>query len=72
MLVHRTGVRRIPHPVVGDLTLAYEALELPADTGLTIMAYTAEPATPSFDALNLLASWAATEPTEPTESPARA
>ncbi|MEZ0114984.1 transcriptional regulator with XRE-family HTH domain [Catenulispora sp. EB89] len=71
VLVHRTGVKRIHHPVVGDLTLAYEALELPADTGLTIMAYTAEPATPSFDALNLLASWAATEPTEPTGSPAR-
>ncbi|MEY9855992.1 transcriptional regulator with XRE-family HTH domain [Catenulispora sp. GAS73] len=72
VLVHRTGVKRIHHPVVGDLTLAYEALELPADTGLTMMAYTAEPATPSFDALNLLASWAATEPTESTESPTRA
>jgi hypothetical protein len=57
---HRTGVKRFHHPVVGDLTLAYEALDLAADEGLRISAYTAEPGTPSGDALNLLASWAAT------------
>jgi transcriptional regulator with XRE-family HTH domain len=58
--LHRSGVKRLYHPVVGDLTLAYEALELSADPGLRISAYTAEPGTPSEDALNLLASWAAT------------
>jgi transcriptional regulator with XRE-family HTH domain len=57
---HRTGVKRFHHPVVGDLTLAYEALELPGDPGQTIFAYTAEPNSPSHDALNLLASWTAT------------
>jgi MmyB-like transcription regulator ligand binding domain len=57
---HRTGVKHFHHPVVGDLTLAYEALELPADPGLTIFAYTAEPNSPSHDALNLFASWTAT------------
>ncbi|GAA3521480.1 helix-turn-helix transcriptional regulator [Streptosporangium album] len=57
---HRTGVKTLHHPVVGELTLDYDALELPADTGLTIMAYSAAPATPARDALNLLASWAAT------------
>ena len=57
---HRTGVKRFHHPIVGDLTLAYEALELPADPGLTIFAYTAEPNSPSHDALNLLASWTST------------
>jgi len=57
---HRTGVKRFHHPVVGDLTLTYEALELPADPGLTIFAYTAEPNSPSHDALNLLASWTST------------
>jgi len=31
-----------------------------ADDGLRISVYTAEPGTPSHDALNLLASWAAT------------
>ena len=37
-----------------------QALEVAADEGLRISAYTAEPGTPSHDALNLLASWAAT------------
>jgi hypothetical protein len=70
---HRTGAKRIYHPVVGELALSFDALELPADPGLTIIAYSAEPATPSHDALNLLASWAATteqrevDATAPTE-----
>ena len=46
--------------MVGDLSLTYEALDLAADTGLRISAYTAEPGTPSDDALKLLATWAAT------------
>ena len=57
---HRTGVKRLHHPLVGDLELAYEAMELPADPGLTMFAYTAEPASPSEERLKLLASWAAT------------
>jgi transcriptional regulator with XRE-family HTH domain len=57
---HRTGVKRFRHPVVGELTLTYEALDLAADTGLRLSAYTAEPGTPSDDALKVLASWAAT------------
>jgi transcriptional regulator with XRE-family HTH domain len=57
---HRTGSKRFHHPAVGDLTLTFEALDLAADTGLRISAYTAEPGTPSDDALKLLASWAAT------------
>ena len=56
---HRTGLKRFHHPVVGDLALAFEALDLTAD-GLRITAYTAEPGTPSADALTVLASWAAT------------
>jgi hypothetical protein len=35
-------------------------MEFPADTGLTLTAYSAQPGTPSHDGLNLLASWAAT------------
>ena len=57
---HRTGVKRFHHPLVGDLTLAYEGLDLPGDPGQTIFAYTAEPNSPSHDALNLLASWTST------------
>jgi len=57
---HRTGIKRFHHPVVGDLTLTFEALDLAADAGLRISAYSAEPGTPSDDALRLLDSWAAT------------
>jgi hypothetical protein len=57
---HRTGAKSLHHPLVGDLTLTYEALELPADTGQRILVYTAEPGSPSDDALNLLASWSST------------
>ena len=57
---HRTGLKRIHHPVVGDLELSYEAMELPADPGWTMFAYTAEPGSASDERLKLLASWAAT------------
>lgn len=56
---HRAGIKRFHHPVVGDITLTFEA-DLAADAGLRINAYTAEPGSPSHDALSLLASWAAT------------
>lgn len=58
---HRTGRKRLHHSAVGELDLTYEALELPADPGLRINVYTAEPASPSEDALKMLASWAATQ-----------
>jgi len=58
---HRAGRKRLHHPIVGDLDLSFEALELPADPGLRINVYTADPATPSEDALKVLASWAATQ-----------
>ncbi|MGO4617588.1 helix-turn-helix domain-containing protein [Nocardia sp. 2YAB30] len=58
---HRTGRKRLHHPVVGDLELAYEAMELPADPGLTMFAYTAVPGSASDERLRLLASWAATD-----------
>lgn len=68
---HRTGVKRLRHPVVGDLELTYEAFDLPADPGLTLSTYTAEPGTPSADALRMLASWAATNAAPaPTQSAA--
>jgi hypothetical protein len=57
---HQTGIKRLNHPVVGELELSYEVMELSADTGLTIAAYSAEPGSRSAQALDLLASWAAT------------
>jgi transcriptional regulator with XRE-family HTH domain len=57
---HRTGLKRIHHPVVGDLELSYEAMELPANPGWTMFAYTSEPGSATEERLKLLASWAAT------------
>jgi len=61
---HRTGVKRFHHPLVGEMTLAYESMELTADPGLRLNAYMAEPASPSAEAFNLLASWAGSPATE--------
>jgi transcriptional regulator with XRE-family HTH domain len=58
---HGTGAKRFHHSVVGDLELAYEGLDMAAEPGLTLTIYTAEPGSPSDEALHLLASWAATE-----------
>jgi transcriptional regulator with XRE-family HTH domain len=67
---HQTGIKRLRHPVVGELELAYEVLELPADDGVTIATYSAEPGSRSADALDLLASWAATPAAAATDQPA--
>lgn len=62
---HGTGSKTFRHPIVGELTLAYEGLELAAEPGLTLTIYAAEPGSASEQALRLLASWAATEYGDP-------
>jgi transcriptional regulator with XRE-family HTH domain len=57
---HRTGQKRLHHPVVGELNLDFEALELPSHPGLTMLAYTAAAGTATADGLAVLASWAMT------------
>jgi transcriptional regulator with XRE-family HTH domain len=56
---HTTGTKKLHHPVAGDLVLAYEGLELAADPGQTLITFTAEPGSPSEQALTFLASWSA-------------
>jgi hypothetical protein len=68
---HGTGVKHFHHHIVGDLTLAYETLELRTDPGLAMTIYPAEPGTPSEDRLRLLASWAATQELDNSTSTAR-
>jgi hypothetical protein len=58
---HRSGLKRLHHPVVGGLELNFEAMEFPSSPGLTMVVYTATPGTASADGLKLLASWAATQ-----------
>ncbi|TDW94135.1 helix-turn-helix protein [Kribbella pratensis] len=56
---HRTGLKKLHHPVVGDLDLTFEAMEFPAHPGLTLVVYVAPVDSPTADSLKLLASWAA-------------
>jgi hypothetical protein len=53
-----TGLKHFRHPVVGELALAFDAMELPADNGLTLTAYSAERGSPA-EKLARLASWSA-------------
>jgi transcriptional regulator with XRE-family HTH domain len=57
---HDTGIKELHHPLVGDLQLTFEAMELPADPGLSLLVYGAEPNTATADALSLLGSWSST------------
>ncbi|MGU3586857.1 helix-turn-helix domain-containing protein [Rhodococcus sp. C26F] len=56
---HGAGTKRFHHPIVGELILAYEELELTAEPGHVMLIYTAEPGSPSAERLRLLASWSA-------------
>jgi hypothetical protein len=57
---HDTGSKDFHHPVVGDLTLTYNRMELAADPGQALTIWAAEPGSKSAEALSLLGSWAAT------------
>jgi transcriptional regulator with XRE-family HTH domain len=57
--IHRTGLKRFRHPVVGELHLTFEILGLAADQDLTILTYTTEAGSRSEEALRLLGSWSA-------------
>jgi transcriptional regulator with XRE-family HTH domain len=51
------GVKRLRHPLVGDLTLFFETFSLFDDGEQSLITYHPEPGSPSADALRLLASW---------------
>jgi hypothetical protein len=69
---HRSGQKRLRHPVVGTLDLDFESMELPSAPGLHLNVYTAAAGTPTADALTLLASWAASQDRLPIETASRA
>ncbi|MEV7797114.1 helix-turn-helix transcriptional regulator [Streptomyces sp. NPDC087512] len=62
---HSTGTKHFHHHAVGDLSLAFEGLDMAAAPGLTLTIYTAEPGSPSEEGLRLLSTWAATQETAP-------
>jgi transcriptional regulator with XRE-family HTH domain len=54
---YRSGTQRFRHPLVGELELAYEALAVTAAHDEIIIVYTAEPDSPTHDALQRLTNW---------------
>lgn len=62
---HSHGVKRFRNEVVGELSLRYETLTLPADDGQELVVYSAAPGSPDEEKLHLLASWATSAPAEP-------
>ncbi|MGH3176253.1 MAG: (R)-mandelonitrile lyase [Streptosporangiaceae bacterium] len=66
---YRSGVQPFRHPLAGDLDLDYDALEIPADPGLTIVAYSAVPGSPSAQAMRLLNPLSGEETVEITPKP---
>ncbi|QWF84801.1 hypothetical protein HUW46_08253 [Amycolatopsis sp. CA-230715] len=65
--LHRSGRKSMHHPVVGQLDLDVESMDLPADPGLLLIVYTAPAGTATADGLALLASWAASQEKLATE-----
>ena len=64
---HRSGRKRLNHPIVGQLDLDFESMELPSEPGLKLNIYTAPADSPTADGLKLLASWAASQENLVTE-----
>jgi transcriptional regulator with XRE-family HTH domain len=56
--LHRNVEKRFNHPIVGQLSLQYDRLEVAGETGIEIFAYVAEPGSTAQQAFNLLANWA--------------
>ena len=59
---HSAGVKTFAPPLIGPVTLHYQAAELVGEAGLTMTVYTADPGSPAEERLRLLASWAADQP----------
>ncbi|MFI6250614.1 helix-turn-helix domain-containing protein [Streptomyces sp. NPDC051016] len=51
------GLKRMRHPLVGELSLNFESFRMPDDADQALVTYHAEPGSASADALRLLASW---------------
>ncbi|MFC9506178.1 helix-turn-helix transcriptional regulator [Streptomyces sp. NPDC057002] len=63
---YRSGQQHFHHPTVGELDLDYDALEIPADAGLTIVTYTLAPAAPHASAFHRLQRHSPTSAERPT------
>ncbi|WP_371633715.1 helix-turn-helix transcriptional regulator [Streptomyces sp. NBC_01259] len=59
------GTKRLHHPLVGDLTLSYETLKLPADQDMSLVTFHATPGSASEESMRLLGSWGLDTDTRP-------
>ncbi|MGU3586590.1 helix-turn-helix domain-containing protein [Rhodococcus sp. C26F] len=66
---HGTGFKTFHHDVVGEMTLAYEGMQMESEPGLSITVYAAEPGSDSAERMQLLASWAAGEYSDTAQIP---
>ncbi|MER5642500.1 helix-turn-helix transcriptional regulator [Kitasatospora sp. NPDC002227] len=53
------GIKRLVHPLAGELEFGYETLALPGDPDQLLVAYTVTPGSPTAERLALLGSWTA-------------
>ncbi|MFI5975106.1 helix-turn-helix domain-containing protein [Streptomyces sp. NPDC051452] len=60
------GLKRLHHPLVGELSLNFESFRLTGDADQSLVTYHADPASPSEESLRLLASWGADATRAPT------
>jgi transcriptional regulator with XRE-family HTH domain len=65
---HRTARKTMRNPLVGEIELTGDALDLPGE-GLTLIAYTAEPGSHAQDQLDFLASWSTSNNTATEQAP---
>jgi transcriptional regulator with XRE-family HTH domain len=65
---HKSGVKTLRHPLVGELRLPFEDFRVDAAPDQVLMAYTPEPGSAAHDAIQLLASWNAAPPDQITEA----
>lgn len=55
----RDGIKRLRHPLVGDLDVTYEALQVVGDEDQTLFIYSTPPGSPDEQKLRTLAGWVA-------------
>jgi transcriptional regulator with XRE-family HTH domain len=62
VLRYRSGAKHYHHPLVGDLTFGFEALDIATDPGQHLTVLTIEPGSATAEAINLLGSWTTPSP----------
>jgi transcriptional regulator with XRE-family HTH domain len=66
---HRSGIKTLRHPLVGELTLPFEDLHVDGAPDQLLMVYTPPPGSSEHDAIMLLASWNAKAATSSRADP---